>query len=61
MPQDGGISPIVAVLDKLTESAGSHYLYQLVACLRIMLSCVTTIEMPYRVCGYRAIMAPYSS
>lgn len=50
MPRDGGTSPVVAVLDKLVESAEERrYLYQLVACLRMMLSCVVLVDMPYRV------------
>lgn len=49
MPRDGGSSPVVAILDKLLESPGRRYLYQLVSCLNILLSCITLIDMPYRV------------
>lgn len=48
-PRDGGTSPVIAVLDKLAESERRSYVYQLVACLRIMLSCLVLVEMPYRV------------
>lgn len=48
-PQDGGTSPVIAILDKLMESEHRSYVYQLVSCLRIILSCLAIVEMPFRV------------
>lgn len=48
-PADGGISPVMALLDKLVESPKRRYLYQLVSCLQIILRAVPIIEMPFKV------------
>lgn len=48
-PIDCGITPVVALLDKLVESPNRRYLYQLVSCLRILLRAISIIEMPFKV------------
>lgn len=48
-PKDGGSLPVIAILDKLLELAGSHHQPQLNACLKIILKTMPQIEMPYKV------------
>ncbi|XP_035777442.1 uncharacterized protein LOC118458754 [Anopheles albimanus] len=49
-PDDGaGTSPVLAVLDKLSECERPlGYPYQLVSCLRLLLRALTLIELPYK-------------
>ncbi|XP_037026489.1 uncharacterized protein LOC119067538 [Bradysia coprophila] len=47
-PTDGGIPPVLALLDKLVESPKRRYLYQLVSCLKILLRTISIIEMPFK-------------
>ncbi|KAJ6640084.1 hypothetical protein Bhyg_12833, partial [Pseudolycoriella hygida] len=47
-PNDGGLSPVLALLDKLVESPKRRYLYQLVSCLKILLRAISIIEMPFK-------------
>lgn len=47
---DGGISPVVALLDKLTEyDESASYPYQLVSCFKILMLAIPFIELPYKV------------
>lgn len=49
-PHDGGISPVLALLDKLVEfNETGSYPYQLVSCLKILLLALPFIELPYKV------------
>lgn len=49
-PVDGGISPTIALMDKLLEYEESgSYPYQLVSCLKILQLVVPYIELPYKV------------
>jgi ankyrin repeat and SOCS box protein 17 len=47
---DGGTSPIVALLDKLTDyDESASYPYQLVSCYKILVLAIPFIELPYKV------------
>ena len=48
-PNDGGIAPVMAALDKLNEYESSGYPYQLVSCLKLILRAIPSIEIPYKV------------
>lgn len=49
-PNDGGMPPILALVDKLLEyDESGSYPYQLVSCLKILLLAVPYIELPYKV------------
>lgn len=49
VPFDGGISPVLAILDKLMEYEDKVYPYQLCACLNLLLLAIPFIELPYKV------------
>ena len=50
IPDDGGMSPLLALLEKLNEySEKRTFPYQLVSCLKILLLAVPYIELPYKV------------
>lgn len=47
---DGGTSPVEALLEKLKEyDESSSYPYQLVSCFKILMLAIPFIEMPYKV------------
>lgn len=46
-PKDGGMMPIIAILDKLIESTYGQLHVEI--CLKILLKTVPSIEMPYKV------------
>lgn len=46
-PNDGGMLPIIAILDKLVESPDTQLHVE--SCLKILLKTVPAIEMPYKV------------
>lgn len=46
---DGGTSPILAVMDKLIEYESGSYPYQLVSCLKLLLLAIPFIELPFKV------------
>jgi ankyrin repeat/SOCS box protein 17 len=47
-PYDGGISPALALLDKLTEyDESASYPYQLVSCFKILMLSIPFIVLPY--------------
>lgn len=49
-PLDGGISPVLAVMDKLVEYEESgSFPYQLVSCCKLLLLAIPFIELPYKV------------
>lgn len=49
-PTDGGVPPVLAVMDKLMEYEESGaYPYQLVSCLKILLLAVPYVELPFKV------------
>jgi ankyrin repeat and SOCS box protein 17 len=49
-PNDGGSSTVLALMDKLLEYEESKsYPYQLVSCLRIIISSIPSVEMPFKV------------
>ena len=48
-PYDGGIIPVIAVLNKLLDYDDRRYPYQLEACLKILMRAIPYIEMPYKV------------
>lgn len=48
IPKDGGMMPIVAILDKLVESPEYTEIH-VETCLKILLKTVPNIEMPYKV------------
>ncbi|CRK91145.1 CLUMA_CG004831, isoform A [Clunio marinus] len=48
-PLDGGIPPVLAVMDKLIEfQEMERYPYQLVSCLKLLLSVIPSLELPYK-------------
>lgn len=47
-PKDGGMMPIIAILDKLIDSPECTQIH-VAACLKILLKTVAIIEMPYKV------------
>ncbi|EDS45085.1 conserved hypothetical protein [Culex quinquefasciatus] len=47
-PDDGGAPPIISLLDKLRENENRSYPYQLVSCLKLLLTCTVMIELPYK-------------
>lgn len=49
-PCDGGIPPVIALMDKLVEYEESKsYPYQLVSCLKLIILSISFIEMPFKV------------
>lgn len=54
-PCDGGMSPVIALMDKLIEyDEGKSYPYQLVSCLKIIFLSISSIEMPFKVSKFPA-------
>uniref|UniRef100_A0A182JGV5 Uncharacterized protein n=1 Tax=Anopheles atroparvus TaxID=41427 RepID=A0A182JGV5_ANOAO len=47
-PDDGGASPVLALLDKLVECENRCYPFQLVSCLKLLLRTTTMLELPYK-------------
>lgn len=47
LPKDGGMMPIIAILDKLIETPDTQLHVEI--CLRILLKTIPLIEMPYKV------------
>ncbi|XP_058821908.1 uncharacterized protein LOC131683699 [Topomyia yanbarensis] len=47
-PDDGGASPILSILEKLSDYESRAYPYQLVSCLGLLLRCTIMIELPYK-------------
>lgn len=50
VPNDGGSSMVLALMDKLLEYEESKsYPYQLVSCLKIIILSISSIEIPFKV------------
>ncbi|XP_055380871.1 uncharacterized protein LOC129611655 [Condylostylus longicornis] len=47
LPNDGGSSPVLSLLDKLLD-CDRKYVYQMVICLKILLKNIPIIEMPFK-------------
>ncbi|XP_053665075.1 uncharacterized protein LOC128714221 [Anopheles marshallii] len=47
-PDDGGASPVLSLLEKLSESEDRCYPFQLVSCLKLLLRTTVMVELPYK-------------
>ncbi|XP_052899959.1 uncharacterized protein LOC128306472 [Anopheles moucheti] len=47
-PDDGGASPVLSLLEKLSESEDRCYPFQLVSCLKLLLRTIVMVELPYK-------------
>lgn len=53
---DGGTSPVEALLEKLKEyDESSSYPYQLVSCFKIFMLAIPFIELPYKVKSFKTL------